>query len=125
METLCHSQNYSNSSIASKITKLNKRETNMVIVTPTTVLLWGALSSTVTAMGAMAAEAVTHQQQANVVGGEALVPLGILFTGISLTVALVWRVATQKHTMDLGIQELRHRIDLLEKTANGKQTKPK
>lgn len=78
-------------------------------MTPAFVSFSGILATILSVTGTMVGEgAVTTQ-------GEGIIPVTMLVSGICVTATLVWKVATQKHTVDLNIKDIESRIRNLEK----------
>jgi len=75
------------------------------IFTPTTVACWGILGTTLSSFGVLMKESPAVSDA---------VPFGVVLTGVVVTATLVWKVAHQKHTVDLNIKDLENRIESLE-----------
>lgn len=86
----------------------------MEIFTPATVGLWGTLGTTMTSLGVVLSEKSQKVLAESTLTETTLVPVGMMLAGIGVTAALVWKVANQKHTVDLNIKDLENRIRRLE-----------
>lgn len=86
----------------------------MEIFTPATVGLWGTLGTTMTSLGVMLTNKTQTILAESAFTENTLVPVGMMLAGIAVTAALVWKVANQKHTVDLNIKDLENRIRRLE-----------
>lgn len=87
----------------------------MELITPSVVALWGVLGTTMSTLGMVLADQPTAPHHAEGSMSEStLVPLGMLMAGIAVTAALVWKVANQKHIVELNMKDLENRIDRLE-----------
>ena len=86
----------------------------MEIFTPSAVGLWGTLGTTMTSLGVLLSERSQQMLAETTFTETTLVPVGMMLAGISVTAALVWKVAHQKHTVELNMKDLENRIRRLE-----------
>jgi len=86
----------------------------MEIFTPATVALWGTLGTTMTSLGVVLADKSQKVLAESTFTETTLVPVGMMLAGIAVTAALVWKVANQKHTVELNMKDLENRIRRLE-----------
>lgn len=89
-------------------------DSRMEIFTPVTVGLWGALGTTMTSLGVMLFGERPLVLAESAFTDTTLVPVGMMLAGIAVTAALVWKVAHQKHTVELNIRDIENRIRRLE-----------
>jgi hypothetical protein len=86
----------------------------MEIFTPATVGLWGTLGTTMTSLGVVLSEKSQAVLADTTFTETTLVPVGMMLAGIGVTAALVWKVANQKHIVELNMKDLENRIGRLE-----------
>ncbi len=78
-------------------------------MTPAFVSFSGIFATILSVTGSIAAESASNSQ------AEGIIPVTMLVTGMCVTATLVWKVATQKHTVDLNIKDIESRIRNIEK----------